>query len=133
MKILLIILFIVIVSLALFGIKYKFLNKKKPTVAEIRKIDTEPFTKNVLKYVNKKGVIEINKDSLDFGDIDGDTITKVKFLNFTKPLYKNRILRTKYKEGEELDINTFNLYVKIEKDQSLEVDYFVFANNKWSK
>ncbi len=108
---------------------------EKPVEPEkpVIKVDTAPFAKDVVYFTDKQGVIEINKTTLNYGDIDGDIVTKVRFTESSQPLFKNKNLRTKYKIGEELDIENFSLYTKIKGKEDLTIKYQVFANNKWSK
>jgi len=126
-------LYIVLGVILIGGLVY-FLTKKKSNkevVVETKKEDTAPVSKDIEIVTSKTGVIEISKDLLKYEDIDKDIITHVKYYNFTLPLYKDKKLKDKYQEGEELDINTI-LYVKLNKNSIFSTSYSVKSKDKWS-
>lgn len=119
------------VSLAIHLYKAKK-RKEEIIIKSNEKVDTEPFTKDKTLYVEKVGPTAITIDNLSYGDIDGDTITHVRFYKFSKPLYKDKELTVKYLQNEVL-LPNFVLYVDVEKLDEITMKYNVKANNKWSK
>lgn len=133
MIVLLIAVFLLVVGLWYFKM-YKNVGKK---VAEqnvpVVKVDSPPISEDtIIDNTEKIGVIELTKSNLSYHDIDGDPITKVRFIG-NNNLFYDKTLLAEYVNGTELDIEYFKLYCKVDLDKGVEViKYSVFANNKWS-
>lgn len=133
MIVLLIAVFLLVVGLWYFKM-YKNVGKK---VAEqnvpVVKVDSPPISEDtIIDNTEKIGVIELTKSNLSYHDIDGDPITKVRFVG-NNNLFYDKTLLAEYVNGTELDIEDFKLYCKVDLDKGVEViKYSVFANNKWS-
>ena len=97
--------------------------------------DNPPFSEHVSYVVSNRTVKTINKDSLIFGDIDGDNVTHVRFNGDVSRLYLNESLTIPYTINTPLDVNSFTLFVRPPNTNNTTTyltKYDVKSNDLWS-